>query len=77
MPKLRSLSGADVRRILERNGFQLIRQRGSHLIMKRVLPAGDSRTVPVPAHSEIAPGTLRSIIDLSGLAPELFAHRRR
>lgn len=77
MPRLKSLSGAEVKRILERHGFELVRQRGSHMILRLNQAHGDSRTVPVPTHSEIAPGTLRSIIDLSGLSSDLFSHRTR
>jgi predicted RNA binding protein YcfA (HicA-like mRNA interferase family) len=61
MPKLRPLSATEVCRILARNGFTRVRQSGS-----------DSATVPVPNHREIAKGTLKSIIDLSGLDPQLF-----
>ena len=40
--------------------------------MRRELPGGDSATVPVPNHREIAKGTLKSIITLSGLDSQLF-----
>ncbi len=72
MPKLRPLSAADVCRVLARHGFQLRRQTGSHIIMRRDLPGGDSATVPVPNRREIPIGTLKSIIDLSGLDENLF-----
>jgi hypothetical protein len=36
------------------------------------LPAGDSATVPVPNRREIPVGTLKSIINLSGLGESLF-----
>jgi predicted RNA binding protein YcfA (HicA-like mRNA interferase family) len=72
MPKLRPLSATEVCRILARNGFTRVRQSGSHIIMRRELSGSDSATVPVPNHREIAKGTLKSIIDLSGLDPQLF-----
>jgi len=36
MPKLRVLSGREVRAILEANGFIFMRQRGSHMLMESV-----------------------------------------
>lgn len=71
MPKLRVLSGREVCRILEQNGFAEIRQKGSHIIMQKRL--GDSTvTVPVPDHAEIKIGTLLGIIRQSGLPRSLF-----
>ncbi|NIA28767.1 MAG: addiction module toxin, HicA family [Actinobacteria bacterium] len=61
MAKLRVLSGKDVCRILEKNGFSEIRRRGSHIVMQK--KTNDSTiTVPVPNHQELRMGTLRSII---------------
>jgi predicted RNA binding protein YcfA (HicA-like mRNA interferase family) len=72
MPKLRPLSAAEVCRILRHHGFEQRRQTGSHIIMRRELPGGDSATVPVPNKREIPKGTLKSIIELSGLDESLF-----
>lgn len=72
MPKLRPLSATEVTRILKRNGFSFVCQTGSHLIYRRELAAGDSATVPVPNKREIPVGTLKSIIDLSGVDEALF-----
>ena len=66
MGKLRVLSGREVCTILERHGFQEVRQRGSHIVMQRVTDEGTT-TVPVPDHREIRIGTLRSIIRQSGV----------
>jgi predicted RNA binding protein YcfA (HicA-like mRNA interferase family) len=64
MPKLRVLSASEVCKILEKQGFERVRQSGSHIIMRRQL--ADRRiTVPVPNHTEIARGTLKSIISQS------------
>ena len=70
MAKLRPLSATEVSRLLREHGFSF--QRGSHLIYRRQLPAGDSATVPVPNRREIPVGTLKSIIALSGLDESLF-----
>ena len=71
MGKLRVLSGREVCAILERHGFQQVRQRGSHIIMQRLTDAGTT-TVPVPDHNEVRIGTLRSIIRQSGVARSEF-----
>jgi predicted RNA binding protein YcfA (HicA-like mRNA interferase family) len=66
MPKLRVLSASQVCKILQKSGFVAVRQTGSHIIMRRNLP-DRTITVPVPNHSEIARGTLKSIIQQSEL----------
>lgn len=72
MPKLRPLPPTEICRILAAHGFVRVRQAGSHIILRRELPGRDSITIPVPNHREIATGTLKSIIRLSGLDPKLF-----
>jgi predicted RNA binding protein YcfA (HicA-like mRNA interferase family) len=71
MPKLPVLSAKQVCRVLERNGFARVRQTGGHIIMRRQL-ANRRITIPVPNHSEIAKGTLKSIIDQSELPQSEF-----
>lgn len=71
MGKLRILSGRDVCLILSKHGFAEIRQRGSHVIMQRLIE-GNTITVPVPNHKEIKIGTLQSIIRQSGILKQEF-----
>jgi predicted RNA binding protein YcfA (HicA-like mRNA interferase family) len=71
MGKLRVLSGRDVCRILEQHGFQIVRQRGSHIVMQRRTDLG-TVTVPIPDHPELRIGTLQSIIRQSGIARTAF-----
>ncbi|HEX4138791.1 MAG TPA: type II toxin-antitoxin system HicA family toxin [Candidatus Methylacidiphilales bacterium] len=66
MPRLGVFSAREVCRILQAHGFEKVRQAGSHIIMQK-RTGTDTKTVPVPNHAEIAKGTLRSIIGLSGL----------
>jgi len=71
LPKLRVLSGLEVCRILNKNGFAEVRKRGSHIIMQK--KTEDSTiTIPVPNHKEIRCGTLLSIIRQSGLNRTIF-----
>lgn len=71
MGKLRRLSGAEVCRILARQGFVEVRRRGSHVVMQKKA-GGSTVTVPVPDHREIKTGMLSSIIRQSGLARAEF-----
>jgi predicted RNA binding protein YcfA (HicA-like mRNA interferase family) len=62
MPGLRSLSGADVVKILERFGFSVISIKSSHHKIRRVVDA-QKQTLHVPVHGKKAlpPGTLKGI----------------
>lgn len=71
MPKLPSLSAREICKILQRHGFVIVRQKGSHIILRKELPERGI-TVPVPNHSEIAKGTLKSIIDQSEIPKSEF-----
>ena len=71
MPRLPRVSGAEAIRALERLGFAQVRQRGSHVVLKRVGPGKVTGCV-VPLHSELATGTLRGILKLAGIAAEEF-----
>ncbi|MBW1604343.1 type II toxin-antitoxin system HicA family toxin [Streptomyces sp. JJ66] len=64
------LSGAAVAKALERGGFTHISTRGSHAKYR-----SGSRTVIVPLHRRLAPGTLRSILrQADWTAQELAEH---
>lgn len=70
-PKLPRVSADEVIRALERLGFVQIRQRGSHVTLKKKTSAGDIGCV-VPLHRELAIGTLRSILRQAAVTPEEF-----
>ncbi len=63
------LSGKKVRQAFERDGWEFVRQRGSHMILVK---AGRSATLSVPDHKEVARGTLRSLIRAAGLTVDEF-----
>jgi predicted RNA binding protein YcfA (HicA-like mRNA interferase family) len=67
LPELPQVSGAEAIRALERLGFSAVRQRGSHVMMRR----GSAGTV-VPLHSEIKRGTLGGILRQAGVEAEAF-----
>jgi len=70
-PNLRKVSGQEVIRALERLGFQQVRQRGSHVIMKKDTPTGKIGCT-VPHHRELKIGTLRGILKQAKIEPEDF-----
>lgn len=67
MPRLPRVSGAQVQRALEQLGFIKVRQRGSHVIMKR-----ESKGCVVPMHDEVKIGTLAGVLRQAEVAPEEF-----
>jgi predicted RNA binding protein YcfA (HicA-like mRNA interferase family) len=70
MPSLPTLSGREVVKVLGKDGWQMVRQRGSHMILVK---NGHMATLSIPDHREAAKGTLRSLIRSSGLTVEEFA----
>ncbi len=64
------LSGREVVRVFESLGWQVARQSGSHIVMVK---EGETATLSVPDHREVAKGTLRSLIRAAGLTVAEFA----
>lgn len=58
----------DVVRLLEADGWYLVRTRGSHHQYKHATKPG-LVTVPGRGGDELAPGTLNSILKQAGLKP--------
>ena len=69
MSRLPRVSGREVVAALQRIGFRLRRQHGSHLIMRRDVPF--AQTV-VPDHREVDTGTLRAILRQTGIGVDEF-----
>ncbi len=67
MSKLPLLSWRDIVKALAKAGFQVVRQKGSHLILVK-----DEYVIPVPKHREIKRGLLQAIIAEAGLTREEF-----
>ena len=57
MPELPVVSGAEVIRALERLGFRMVRQRGSHVMMCK-----GANACVVPLHRELKRGTPRGLL---------------
>ena len=58
------LSGRRLSNALQRVGFVLRRQRGSHMILRRDQPLA---RVVIPDHKRVRVGTLRKILHEAGL----------
>ena len=75
MEKLPSLKPREVIRILEKAGWYVKRQTGSHVIMvnERL-----KKALPIPFHTrDLKTGTLHGIIKRSGMSKEEFLKLRR
>lgn len=72
MSPLPQLSGQECLALLQRHGFRLVRQKGSHMIVRRDTPFSQ---VVIPDHDCLDRGTLRAILRQAGLSPELFSKR--
>ena len=71
MPELRRVSGQQAIQALERLGFEQVRQRGSHVVLRRLHPEGAIGCV-VPLLRELAVGTLRGILRQAHVTPDDF-----
>ena len=71
MPKLKKVSGEETIRVLEKLGFQQVRQRGSHVVLKKQTSEKVIGCV-VLLHKELAVGTLRGILKQAGVSVDEF-----
>ena len=68
-PKLQRITGKEMIRFLEKNGFLLVRIRGSHHFLQKE----NFRTcVPLHGNSPLRVGTLRSILRDIEMSPKTF-----
>lgn len=69
MPSLPLVSGREVVRAFQAIGWQVARQRGSHIVLVK---EAQTATLSVPDHKEVAKGTLRSLIRAAGITVDEF-----
>jgi predicted RNA binding protein YcfA (HicA-like mRNA interferase family) len=69
MSKLPIISGQDCIKALKKAGFDVLRQRGSHIILRRIEPFAE---LVVPNHQELDKGTLLAIIRQADLSVDDF-----
>ena len=59
----------EIVKTFERLGWEVVRQRGSHIVLTK---KGHIATLSVPNHTEVARGTLRSLIAKTGITVKEF-----
>ena len=71
MAKLPQISGKELCKVLEKEGFFFVRQTGSHCIYQKKSEEG-TITIPIPVHSNkpLKKGTLYNILKKSGITKE-------
>jgi predicted RNA binding protein YcfA (HicA-like mRNA interferase family) len=67
LSKLPLPSWREIVKALSKAGFEVARQKGSHLVLLK-----GERIVPVPKHEQIKKGLLMAIIEEAGLTKEEF-----
>ncbi len=65
MAKLPILSGKELIKALKKAGFQVVRQKGSHVSLQK-----DNYKTVVPLHDDLAKGTLLGILKQCGLSKD-------
>ena len=70
MPKLSPIRGKDLIKILEKQGFEIIRQKGSHARLEH--KNGRKTSVPVHSGESVGVGLLRKILRDTDISPEIF-----
>jgi len=69
MTRLPTVSGRQAVAAFESAGFEVRRQRGSHIVLVK---PGFPETLSVPDHRQLKPGTLRALIRKAGLTVDKF-----
>jgi len=64
------ISGREAVSAFRKLGYEVDRQKGSHIILRH--PGPPFRRLTVPDHREVAKGTLRALIREAGISVEEF-----
>ena len=70
MAELPVISGREAVRAFGKAGYEMDRQRGSHIVLRQAEPP--HRRLTIPDHRELKKGTLRALIRQAGLSVEEF-----
>jgi predicted RNA binding protein YcfA (HicA-like mRNA interferase family) len=70
LPKIPPVTSVELIKILQFKGFQIVRQKGSHVIL--IDKEKNRIVVPVHPGKEIKPGLLRAILREAGISREDF-----
>jgi len=61
LAKLPVVSGVELLKLLTSLGYEVVRQKGSHVQLRKATQAGD-HNITVPLHDDVAKGTLGDIL---------------
>jgi len=70
MPKLSPINSSKLIKILQRLGFTILRQKGSHVRMSH--PDGKKTTIPIHSGEKIGVGLLRKILRDANISRKEF-----
>lgn len=73
MPRLPRIEGRALVRVMERDGFEVVRIKGSHFILQKTFADGKVVTIPVPVHA----GRVIKVGTLSGILRKARINRER
>ena len=72
MSNIPSLSYIKIIAALQRLGFVVVRQKGSHIRLQKNLVVGDTLKITVPAHKPVLRSTLSHILKQAKITLEEF-----
>ena len=75
MPGLPRVSGREAARAFASVGYEIVRQRGSHLRLRH--PTNARLPLTVPDHAELKTGLLRALVRDAGMTVEDFIEALR
>ena len=72
MPKLPVVSGDQAVKAFQRLGYQVVRQKGSHLRLRHH-DSASRKPLTIPRHRELGHGLLRKLLRDASLTPDEFS----
>ncbi|HUF09026.1 MAG TPA: type II toxin-antitoxin system HicA family toxin [Rhodothermales bacterium] len=72
MTKVPSLNYPEIVQAFERGGWELVRQKGSHMRLERTEAADRTLKVTIPAHKPVKRSTLAHILKQAEMSVEEF-----
>ena len=70
--KLPIVSGLEVIKFLEKQGFELVSRKSSHVRMKKKDSSGNVLVTVIPVHKRLDPGTLLAILRQCNITRDYF-----
>ena len=70
MSVLPQITGARLVSALQKSGFVVLRQHGSHVVLRHATDRARRAVIPVHGSKAVKPGTLRAILKGAGLTIE-------